>query len=119
MFSSTLASEVCETPLAGESQTQFSVGPVLQSGSVADAVISAIEEANTDVVLQLRGSYTRVLVPGRCTVRRVDVEKHLGRRIELPRELEKVMPSFKGVFILTDDKAEWSTTKPPLLSAGI
>src|SRR6266511_2301748 len=100
--------------MADGAQHPVSVGPVLQVGAVADAVIAAIEEAHGDVVLIERGSYTRVLVPGRCTVLRTAVQRHLGRPIELARELEKVMPSFEGAFTVTEERAEWSLTPPPL-----
>ena len=80
---------------------------MLQTGEVADAIIAAIEASNQDVVLLPRGSYTRVLVPRLCTVSREGVEEHLGRRIQFRRELEKVMPSFKGSLLITDERAEW------------
>jgi hypothetical protein len=89
--------------------TENGVGPILEAGLVADAIIAAIQASNLNVVLVPRGSYTRVLVPGRCVVSRVDVEEHLGRQIEFRRELEKAMPSFNGNLIVTDERAEWSS----------
>jgi hypothetical protein len=89
--------------------TQDAVGPVLETGRVAEAIIAAIQASNAEVVLVPRGGYTRILVPRRCTVSRAIVEEHLGRSIEFRRELEKAMPSFKGTFVLTDDYAEWSS----------
>jgi toluene monooxygenase system protein D len=83
------------------------VGPVLEAGLLADAVIAAIQESNQGVTILRRGSYNRVLVPARCAVSRADVENHLGRSLRFPADLEKIMPSFKGDFSVTEDRAEW------------
>lgn len=83
------------------------VGPVLEAGLLADALIAAIRESNQGVTVLSRGSYNRVLVPGRCGVSRADVEKHLGRTLCFPADLEKIMPSFKGTFSVSEDRAEW------------
>ncbi len=83
------------------------VGPVLQAGAAAEALIAAIRELNHDVTVQDRGSYLRVLVPSRCVVTRVSIERHLGAAFELPGDLEKLMPSFKGRFEVDHDQAQW------------
>jgi toluene monooxygenase system protein D len=83
------------------------VGPVLEAGLLADAVIAAIQESNRGVTILRRASYNRVLVPDRCVVSRADVEKHLGRALQFPADLEKIMPSFKGAFGVSEDRAEW------------
>ena len=83
------------------------VGPVLITGSVGDAIIAAIAGSNPDALVLTHASYSRVLVPGRCVVSRADVEAQLGRRVTFPSDLEKVMPSFKGAFRVTDEQAEW------------
>jgi len=83
-------------------------GPVLQAGEVAQAVVSAIRTLNQGVVVQDRGSYLRVLVPGRCFVTREAIEKHLGQAFCLPGDLETVMSSFKGRFFVSEEKALWS-----------
>ncbi|MGB8325699.1 MAG: MmoB/DmpM family protein, partial [Candidatus Acidiferrum sp.] len=72
------------------------VGPVLQSGPVANAIIAAIKDLNQDVVLVDRGAYVRVLVPRCCVVTRSAIETHLGRPFRFPGELEIVMSGFKG-----------------------
>jgi hypothetical protein len=84
-----------------------SVGPVLIEGGVADAVIAAIQERNSEAVVIAHGSYTRVLVPHLCVVARGDIELHLGRSINLPVDLEMIMSSFKGEFRVNEDRAEW------------
>src|SRR5215813_8351580 len=83
------------------------VGPVLQAGVVADAIIAAIEQLNAGVVIVERGAYRRVLVPHRCIVTRSAIEEHLGHTVRFPGDLEKVMPSFKGRLTLTAERAEW------------
>ena len=83
------------------------VGPVLQSGPVADAIIAAIKDLNHDVVVVDRGAYVRVLVPRCCVVTRPAIEKHLGRSFRFPGELETVMSAFKGGLQLNQDDAAW------------
>jgi MmoB/DmpM family len=83
------------------------VGPVLQSGPVANAIIAAIKDLNQDVMVVDRGAYVRVLVPGCCIVTRSAIEKHLGRSFRFPGELETVMSAFKGSLQLNQDDAAW------------
>ena len=83
------------------------VGPVLQAGPVANAIIAAIEELNQDVMVVDRGAYVRVLVPRCCLVTRMAIEKHLGRSFRFPGELETVMSAFKGSLQLNQDDAAW------------
>jgi hypothetical protein len=83
------------------------VGPVLQAGPVANAIIAAIEELNQDVMIVDRGAYVRVLVPRCCVVTRLAIEKHLGRSFRFPGELETVMSAFKGSLQLNQDDAAW------------
>ena len=83
------------------------VGPVLQSGSVANAIIAAIKDLNQDVMVVDRGAYIRVLVPRYCVVTRSAIEEHLGRSFRFPGELEIVMSAFKGSLQLNQDNAAW------------
>jgi hypothetical protein len=83
------------------------VGPVLQSGNVANAIVAAIKDLNQDVVVIDRGAYLRVLVPRYCVVTRSAIEAHLGRAFRFPGELETVMSAFKGSFQLNQDDAAW------------
>jgi len=87
------------------------VGPVLQNGALADAIVSAIRELNSDVLVMDRGAYLRVLVPRRCVVTRNAIEKHLGRPVRFPGELETVMAAFKGALQLSQDEAVWQFGK--------
>jgi hypothetical protein len=83
------------------------VGPVLQSGTVANAIIAAIKDLNQDVMVVDRGAYVRVLVPQYCFVTRSAIEAHLGRSFRFPGELETVMSAFKGSLQMNQDDAAW------------
>ena len=84
------------------------VGPVLEASDDAHAVIAAIRQSNAGVVVENRGSYLRVLVPGRCEVTTRTIESVLGRPFRLPGDLEAMMPSFKGRLTVSEDRAVWS-----------
>jgi toluene monooxygenase system protein D len=88
-------------------QSHNRVGPVLQAGTMANAIIAAIRDLNQDVLVVDRGAYVRVLVPQQCLVTRSAIEKHLGRSVRFPGELETVMSAFKGSLQLNQDDAAW------------
>jgi toluene monooxygenase system protein D len=83
------------------------VGPVLQAGALTNAIVAAIRDSNAEVIVLDRGAYLRVLAPRICTVSRIGIEKHLGRPVRFPGELETVMSAFKGTIRLTQDEAIW------------
>jgi toluene monooxygenase system protein D len=83
------------------------VGPVLQVGALTNAIVAAIRDLNSDVIVVDRGAYLRVLAPRNCIVTRVSIEKHLGRPVRFPGELETVMSAFKGTIRLSQDEAVW------------
>jgi toluene monooxygenase system protein D len=83
------------------------VGPVLQSGVLGKAIVSAIRDLNSDVQVLDRGAYLRILVRQRCVVTRNAIETHLGRSVRFPGELETIMSSFKGTLQLSEDEAIW------------
>ena len=83
------------------------VGPVLQAGPVADAVIAAIRELNAAVEVVDRGAYLRVSCAGRCRVTRAALERHRGAPFRFPGDLESVMSSFKGRLSMSEDEACW------------
>ncbi len=93
-------------------ETYDRVGPVLQSGAVATAIIAAIKDLNQDVMVVDRGAYVRVLVPRCCVVTRSAIEKHLGRSFRFPGELETVMSAFKGSLELNQNDAAWRFASP-------
>ena len=73
------------------------VGPVLQTGELAEAVIEAIREDNPDkqVLIERRASYVRVQTEGECVIRRETVAVMLGRPFKM-QELEVDMSAFAG-----------------------
>ena len=89
------------------------VGPVLQSGTVANAIVAAIKDLNQDVMVVERGAYVRVLVSRCCVVTRSAIEKHLGRSFRFPGELEIVMSGFKGSLQVNQDDAAWRFSRTP------
>jgi len=82
-------------------------GPVLQAGALTNAIVAAIRDLNSEVIVVDRGAYLRVLVPRTCIVTRVSIEKHLGRPMRFAGELETVMSAFKGTIRLTQEEAVW------------
>ena len=84
------------------------VGPVLQKGAQADAIITAIKRHNQDVLVLDRGAYLRVSVPQRCVLLRAAVEASLQAAFELPSDLELVMPAFAGKLSMSREEAVWS-----------
>jgi len=84
------------------------VGPVLEAGEVAQAIVDAIRAQHPDARVVDRGSYWRVLVAGSCRITRAAIEARLGRPFVLPGDLERVMPSFKGKLLLSEDEVSWS-----------
>jgi hypothetical protein len=83
------------------------VGPVLEAGATADAIVSVLRARHPELTTIDRGSYVRVLVPRRCELHADAVARALGRPFKLPGDLELVMPSFKGSFSVTEDAAVW------------
>jgi hypothetical protein len=89
------------------------VGPVLEAGETAQAIIVAIRRLNANVAIVDRGSYVRVFALGRCVVSRKVVEEALGKPFVLPGDLELVMPSFKGTLTMTDEEVIWAWRSEP------
>lgn len=86
---------------------RFGVGPVLEDGPLARALIAAITDENPVAVVQDEGAYLRVMSPRRCVLTRARVEDEFGAPVQFPGDLEVVMPSFAGRMRLTEDEAEW------------
>ena len=84
------------------------VGPVLEAGGAAAAVIAAIRELNPAAIIHDRGAYLRVAVPGRCVLRRDAVERLLGHPFRLPGDLERIMPSCQGRIAISADEVVWA-----------
>jgi hypothetical protein len=86
---------------------ELRVGPVLTAGVCANAVVAAINKENPGASVSDQGGYLRVLVSDRCRVTRQAIERELGRPFTLPRDLELIMPSFRGKLRLDADAVVW------------
>lgn len=89
------------------SEPQRGVGPVLEHSELGLAVLAAIRSLNADVVVLDRGAYLRVQTRRRCVVTRQAIEAALGRPVQLPADLELVMPAFEGRIRVDADRAVW------------
>src|ERR1700730_18452405 len=92
------------------------VGPVLQAGALTHAIAEAIRALNSEGSVVDRGASIRVIAPRTCMVTRVSIEKHLGRPMRFPGELETVMSAFKGAIRLTQDEAVWQFKSASLMA---
>ena len=88
------------------------VGPVLRTGAVADAVLTALRQLNPGMEVLDRGSYARVSAPGRCVLTREAVERLLGRPFRFPGEVEMIMPAYRGRMRMGEDEIEWRQAEP-------
>ncbi len=89
------------------------VGPVIQASALGRAVVESLVALNPEVTVIDRGSYFRVLVPGRCLLTRAAVESRIGADFQLPGDLELVMSSFQGHLQMSDSAAEWTAPNTP------
>jgi hypothetical protein len=83
------------------------VGPVLQAGDRADAVVAALKALNAGVIVVDRGAYLRVIARRTCTVTRAAIEAELGIPFRLPGDLERIMPSLQGRLEINEEQARW------------
>lgn len=83
------------------------VGPVLLRGPVAQAVIEAILADNEGVQVTDRGGYLRVHAPSPCRLCGPTLARILGRSVNLPEDLELVMPSFSGCIVFGASEVQW------------
>jgi len=83
------------------------VGPVLEAGPLARALAEVAREANPEVRVVDRGSYVRILSPEVCEVNVRAVEELLGSSLNLPGDLERVMPSFQGALHFDTTTVSW------------
>ena len=57
-----------------------------------------------------RGAYLRVQAPGKLILNRAAAEEALGRPFALPKDLEPLMPAFKGRLTINEDAAVWEAS---------
>lgn len=82
-------------------------GPVLTESDVTRAIVAALRALNPGVTVEDRGGYWRVQVVGPCRLTRAAVEAELGRAFSLERELEPLMPSFRGRLVFATEEVRW------------
>lgn len=83
------------------------VGPVLRKNELAQRALEAIVALNPDAKIVDRGGYVRVLVPRRCVLTRQAIEQRTGQPFRMPGQLEAIMPSFKGLLSIDEERATW------------
>jgi|TARA_B110000881_G_scaffold218935_1_gene239552 toluene monooxygenase system protein D len=73
------------------------VGPIIQAGEMAEAVLEAarLDNEGSKVNVVDRGSYIRIQLESECILRRKTIEKALGRPFRMT-DLEVIMPGFEG-----------------------
>jgi hypothetical protein len=89
----------------------FDVGPVLEASARGRAVAQVIAAENPGTRVVDRGAYLRVSTPERCFVARGALERALGEPFALPRDLEALMPAFRGILRMDDEGVEWSLSR--------
>jgi hypothetical protein len=87
-------------------------GPVLLPSELGLAVLTAIRAENSQVRVEDRGAYLRVLRSGSCAVSRRGIEAALGRPVQLRTDLELCMASFRGRLQIDDERASWEAGQP-------
>ncbi len=86
------------------------VGPVVRGmdGTLAEAIISAIETDNPDLDIDVddQGGYIRITGPGRLRMTRASLEDALGKPMQL-HQIEPQLAGFAGRMKLDDDEVTW------------
>lgn len=84
------------------------VGPIMQSGEMADLVAEAIAQDNPDAEVHLRdeGSYVHIHTPGRCLLTRRTLSALAGRPVRIG-DVEPHMAFFAGHIATTTDEIVW------------
>jgi toluene monooxygenase system protein D len=84
------------------------VGPVLNICNEVDGVLSAIQDDNPGIEVEVidRGGYLRVQAANSLTVTRESLQRHLGPQFELP-SFEAMMSAFSGRIRTSPDQITW------------
>jgi toluene monooxygenase system ferredoxin subunit len=83
------------------------VGPVLTKGPLTPFVLAALEEENAKLVVKDSASYFRVLSPLKCRLSVTAVSRLSGKAFSIQRDLEPIMPSFKGKYRVATEEVVW------------
>jgi toluene monooxygenase system protein D len=88
------------------------VGPVLRSGSLADAIVEAARDDNPgrEVVAEQHSAYVRLEVEHECLIRRDTIEHYLGRPFEMS-ELQTDLAAIAGQVEVTDTQIRFFYVK--------
>ena len=86
------------------------VGPIMQSGEMAELVAAAIAEDNpgSEVHIRDEGSYIHIHTRGRCRLTRRTLAELAGRPVRIG-DVEPQMAFFAGHIITTTDEIVWHT----------
>ena len=99
-------------PMADHAEGKLGrVGPVLEASEKGRAVARAIQAQNAGARVEDRGAYLRVSAEGRCVLTRRALEEAFGRPVELPADLEPLMPAFQGFLHVGAEGVEWRHTR--------
>lgn len=82
-----------------------SVGPVMRTGEMGDAVVEAIREDNSGrkIVVEEHSSYLRIMVEEECLLRMETVSDMLGSDVAVS-DIEAAMPAFEGFIRVETDQ---------------
>ncbi len=74
------------------------VGPILQAGDFAEAVVEALKKDNPDkeITVIKRASYIRVYGESPIRLTKKTLEEECGRQVDFPGEVEVNLSSFTG-----------------------
>jgi toluene monooxygenase system protein D len=87
---------------------EYAVGPVLNICGEVHGVISAIQDDNPGIVVEVidRGGYLRVQASNTLTVTRESLQRHLGPSFEL-HSFESMMSAFSGRIRTSPEQITW------------
>jgi toluene monooxygenase system protein D len=96
-----------EAGRAGEAGSAL-VGPIMQTGEMADLVAQAIAEDNpgAEVYLRDEGSYVRIHTPGRCRLTSRTLTSLAGRPVRIG-DVEPHMSFFAGHIDTSSEEIVW------------
>ena len=85
------------------------VGPIIQAGQFADAVVDALIKDNPGKKLEVipRTSYVRVYGEAPVKLTKKSLEEALGREVRFPGEVEVNLSSFTGRIKTGSDEIVW------------
>lgn len=88
------------------------VGPIMQTGEMADLVAEAVAQDNPGASVHIRdeGSYVRIHTPGRCRLTGQTLSELAGRPIRIG-DVEPHLAFFAGHITTTSDEMVWASSQ--------